>query len=760
MSRTITIRHVFIRNILSHEQSDIEFHPGLTAIVGPNGAGKSTIVDSIVYALFVKRAALRGSSKKDLLRHGCSEGEIRVLLDVGGKQYLVRRVVRSSGSDEAQLYEVLDDEKKKMKLIATGVENVVNEVLKLFGVPSPDAVRYTMIARQDELTKILDARPAERKEMILKLLGLEDLEKAREVLKPYIRRFREALGELNMLRQEIVRLENELKKIDRELEHLGKEIDRLSEEESSLREEVAKIERSRDMVLELEKLRELVKKIEELEKIENELAQVKEALQFVNAIQSIDVGALRTRMKDYRDLKRRFEELKKRFEDIEREQRSIVSKLGLDSDENIVEAVRRLVEMRRFEMGRMEAELRIYREALKVIRDSATCPVCGSPLTDEHRLRVEEELREKVKRLEEAMSRSVRELRELEEYLRRLEKLEYAKNETQALLDNVAEQLDEVRQVLKPMLSRAQELCSELSKVKVFESCFRNESCVEALACVQRMVEKIVGRVTALEERRRKLYEELGGVSRDSVLERVEILEGSLRALGIDPRTSYAELDRRYRELMEKLRIVEQQRAAAMQRVKDLETRRSEIFERINKIREDVKRLEKYAQVLPVLEKLHDEVLGRDGLLARELTKLARSVIERYANNILRSLGLGLSIRISEEFDISVKSSVGDLNVKSVSGGERTAIATALRMALAYAVLGRAPGFFILDEPTAHLDAERRTVLFDLIKKISESLPQVIVVTHDMEVVDRADHVLEVVKEGTKSVVRYVSKQL
>ena len=134
-------------------------------------------------------------------------------------------------------------------------------------------------------------------------------------------------------------------------------------------------------------------------------------------------------------------------------------------------------------------------------------------------------------------------------------------------------------------------------------------------------------------------------------------------------------------------------------------------------------------------------------------------MIERYANIVLKGMGLDLRLSISTDFDILIWSPLGEIDIRNVSGGEKTAIATALRMALAYAILGRMPGFFILDEPTAHLDAERRRTLFDLIKRISEKLPQVIVVTHDIEVVDIADNVLEVYKEGTRSVIKYVYKQ-
>ncbi|MEM4789617.1 MAG: AAA family ATPase, partial [Ignisphaera sp.] len=91
---------------------------------------------------------------------------------------------------------------------------------------------------------------------------------------------------------------------------------------------------------------------------------------------------------------------------------------------------------------------------------------------------------------------------------------------------------------------------------------------------------------------------------------------------------------------------------------------------------------------------------------------------------------------------------------------EMVSLAIALRIALAYTIFGRLPGFFILDEPTQFLDAERRRAIFEIIRRLSEKVPQVIVVTHDLEVEELADKVFYVSKEGGRSVVREKEKSV
>ncbi|MEM0212770.1 MAG: AAA family ATPase, partial [Ignisphaera sp.] len=81
MSETILIKRIKIKNILSHENTEITLPNGLIAFVGPNGAGKSSIIDSIFYALFATPSAakgIRGEGKRGILRVGASDGFIEV----------------------------------------------------------------------------------------------------------------------------------------------------------------------------------------------------------------------------------------------------------------------------------------------------------------------------------------------------------------------------------------------------------------------------------------------------------------------------------------------------------------------------------------------------------------------------------------------------------------------------------------------------------------------------------------------------------
>jgi len=762
--RTVMLRKVRLRNILSHESSEIVFQPGLTAIVGPNGAGKSTIIDAIVYALLSgRRGAVRGSRKSDILRLGASEGEIEVELDVGGVRYVVRRVVRASGSDDAQLLYV---DSGKSRIVASGVESVTRYILEeIFGVPSPEAIRYTIVSRQDELTKLLDLRPAERKDAILKLLGLQDLEKAREVLRPAIRNLESLKGRLDEVSRSIDRLQRKLREIDAESSKVLKELEKVSREVEDARREKEFLETVRDMAIKLFELREKARVISEIESVESEIETLRKLLEVERWVRAIDVGEARARLRDLAEAKRRIQQLRAEKEAVDAEIDGLcreISSLGFAtscSEENVDEVASLALESVRKSIARAEAELRVVRESKSVVHDSSECPVCRRPMDSALREAV---LRELDKR-EVELSREVERLRAIESRLSRVyvaaRRLRTRRLEMVSKIEELVTKLEELSRVARDVLSEAKKVRESLERELSdrVAPCLSAKNSIDFVQCVQDLVKNARGRFMALEERRRELYAKLEGIDRDFILRELKLLEGRLRDLGIDPdRLELSELEKKYRSLVEKVRALEARLSALKQRVSDLHRQRDEVSRELDELRAEHERLRKEIELLPVLIYIHDKVLGRDGVLARELTKVARKVVQNYANAVLRNLGLDLSIEITPDFDIVVRSGSGEINVKSVSGGEKTAIATALRMALAYAVMGRLPGFFILDEPTAHLDAERREILFDLIKRISQTLPQVIVATHDIEVIEKADRVIEVIKMGTRSVVRYL----
>ena len=82
-----------------------------------------------------------------------------------------------------------------------------------------------------------------------------------------------------------------------------------------------------------------------------------------------------------------------------------------------------------------------------------------------------------------------------------------------------------------------------------------------------------------------------------------------------------------------------------------------------------------------------------------------------------------------------------------LSGGEKIVIALALRLGIAKAISKNKMELLVLDEPTIHLDSERRTELIDIIRKINV-VPQMIVVSHDEEMEALSTNIIKISKNN------------
>ena len=95
------IKKLILNNFLSHSDTSVDFHPGITVFVGHNGSGKSSIIDSITFALFDEHTR---KSNKNLLTRGLeainsNENGAYVLMNfsIGSSEYRVQRQIDVQG---------------------------------------------------------------------------------------------------------------------------------------------------------------------------------------------------------------------------------------------------------------------------------------------------------------------------------------------------------------------------------------------------------------------------------------------------------------------------------------------------------------------------------------------------------------------------------------------------------------------------------------------------------------------------------------
>lgn len=744
------IRKVELENILSHEKTEVAFSDGVVSIVGPNGAGKSAIVEAVYLALMVDgRPDIRGGKTEFIVTRGRRSGRIAVHLEIGGSRYLVVRELDAGGSSRAYLY----DESGRLRL--TGAPNLVKEVARLLGLPTHTPselrrlVRATVFSLQDELTQIIDVEDSERKRWVLSLLGLSYLERALEAFRAVIRDERSRLrGELESKRGILDKAKRDLEKLARDLSgaeekyaKLLKEKERLDGEVRVLRERLDLIERAIDAAIGLKRTLTL-RRLVELEGLVGRLGIVKDWYPDLYARVAAEVANLRGNLQ-------RVEGELKGFLERARET------LGVPVEK--LEELRRDVERSIITLKEQEGG---YRKHLELLKDflikfelGDRCPVCGSKIANPESVKAH--LAGEVSDIEKNLKRVRRELEELEEK-RRL--VDDALRDLRGLLsekEGAEKSLRERERELEDLNRRAEGLCASAG-VGIREI----GECVQHL---KKLREEVIRADRELEILRRQLRGETTDASADPEKQYSELVS-LLDKLGLRPPPALStehlstlrdgELDRLRRDLEIKLREALDRSGRLGNEIEGLKGSIEKTRELVGKLREDVDRyerdirdLERMAKTLDLLEAFGEEYLGKDGRIARSLTRAVKEGLERKANRVLSRLGLP-SIAVKDDFQILVKVPGGEVPIRNASGGERVGASIALRLALAELVMGRSPTSLVLDEPTVYLDDERRELVFEIVRELSRSLKQLIVVTHDDAVISISDRVVLVEKAG------------
>jgi DNA repair exonuclease SbcCD ATPase subunit len=143
--------------------------------------------------------------------------------------------------------------------------------------------------------------------------------------------------------------------------------------------------------------------------------------------------------------------------------------------------------------------------------------------------------------------------------------------------------------------------------------------------------------------------------------------------------------------------------------------------------------------------------------------------IETAANELLAILRPGTTVHFEtqraeserETLDVSVLDESGYRKWQSFSGGERTRIMFATRVAMSIAAadahgLGSLP-LFVFDESFGNQDEGGRQALVRSLSVLSGQVQQVIAVTHDVGLIDGIDQALKVTRQGTQSRVTWTN---
>ena len=734
----ITLQSIRVRNFRAIKEATFKpLEEGITGIFGSNGAGKTTFLAATLFALYGVKPP--GASQNSLRRIGSKgESSVSVVFEHMGQQVEIIRELKAPNN------------RIVVNIYVDGIPQTVTSVgaadawvKSRLGIDA-NGFMTAFVVRQKELDQLVNAKPAERKAIIERLAGIdtinialkaardnenqtkktlatmhgsqEEVDAAGEALDLTTRRLDKLTGEKESLSLKINTIDTKLsglkkkaeaiKNDELEIQKLTTQIEMLSPQIESLETEIKALPEEINEELNIEELREL------LRETKAEIVELNDVFNQKNA--------------EFMSADTIYSKAKKETEDLQIKLSHFSPKPDEQKDYKVLIAEQtNLIESLRDDIATFKSKNADLNDSLKALEHADVCPTCRQDLSDP------QAIISGINALVESNNTS------LDKAEKALEKARFDMAEfTQ--LDKTQTEYKALKEALKVSedalnaLPSMQLLQDELTQIK---------SNIDAKNLFQ---EEIIERGTRLkeslsvQETRSSLVNKLSALQKnfadsESTLNSLTAKIGGKQALGelsnINKLESEVSVYRgELSELVATLGAVEQRVGAektSYRVAKENWERKSELL----------KKQQQFALTTDVIEAFRSETIGA---LAPELSETATSLISEMTN------GDFTEIRLDEEFNPSIVDSSGvERPVSWLSGGEESAVALALRLAIAFLITGGDPQLLWLDEVLTAQDADRRNTMLSMIRRLP--IKQIIMINHTQEAGDIVDKAIEII---------------
>ena len=165
------ITRLYLRNYRVYEdETDLQIPAGLVGIYGPNGSGKSALVESVRWTLFGKSRTSNDQIRTSGINDECIT---EVEFEHESHLYLVRRTI--SGANHT----VKAEAHWNGQQVAEGPRDVATFVQSAIGMDDT-SFRASVFAEQKQVAAFSAHTPQKRRDLVLRLLGITPLDKARD----------------------------------------------------------------------------------------------------------------------------------------------------------------------------------------------------------------------------------------------------------------------------------------------------------------------------------------------------------------------------------------------------------------------------------------------------------------------------------------------------------------------------------------------------------------------------------------------------
>ena len=657
----------------------------------------------------------------------------------------INKLKAERGKIEAQLREIIKREQEKVKL-EENLKNIYQQIEEYERELEDIATKKELIKQYIPYLKQLE----EAKEKLEKIRKLENLKTKLNSIEEKIERIKEleaVIKEFSQLAKEFEEKEKELEDINKKLKELNKlkgNLQAVIENEKKLKNELTGyISKCKNIALELAKVKPIYKTLEINPTIINEhLRNVDED------INKIEEEISKLKGEKFR-IEKEGKELRKQKEDVENLKGACptcLRPIDEHSKEEILKEIEEKLKELREKYTEINGKLKDLEEKLKLYKNIKTSL---EEYKNIYKLYLEQEGKYKeIKYQREKLERQIKELESLEE--REKEIKEFIEKNKDNYLKYIQAQ-KELKGINRELIEK------EYNKLKDEIALLEDELKNITVENLKAEIEKL--------ERKREEYIKLGNsISKEELIRKaVEDLKN--RILKIQNRLTElkglidtkGELEAKLEEINKELEKYEAERNSILEKYTEINSQYSSITTLLKAKTDELKEMEKIKKEIEEFrEKLErakrlEFALGKEGI-QKYLIDIALYELPKITNKLFSNFGFPFEQIIFERnFDIKLKAPTLEkedrfVSVQAISGGQRIALALALRLALVQFLSTKAQ-FLILDEPTVHLDDTRRNELVNLLIQLKNQsqgrglIKQLIVVSHDTELKDSADNV-------------------
>jgi exonuclease SbcC len=789
------LRSISLENYRRFRSAEMEFPDGIVGIIGNNGAGKSTLMEAIAWALFGTDAS---RTSKDQIKSifARRSDPCRVILDfeMNGDNYqVVRELKGASNTMDASVF-------VNKKPAARG-NNPVNDLIETTLDMDYQAFMTSFYAKQRELNALSDYQPYKRKELLARMLGIENVDSGLKSLRADKRELELKLefnrthlkdrNELDLQKKEKSKshavLEAKISITREELESTAVDFKKTEElwiglkakyEESIRLNQQKQIKQAERRSLE-EQLKMQEKERANLELFEVELKKIETLLtpyeEIKNRLSVLDEQKIKDEHRkitqdQIKEIEVSISSDRKRLEFLNKE---LESKVGVEKDllalKEKLELVEKELEEERSLYTSLEASLKSLKdekerlqtqmEQIEKLGPDSVCDRCLRPMgTDYEKIRqhltvelnqIEEKIQALTQKKEKVMEKG-RELKnrktewetsrdQFQKSIESLSRWEGEKENLESSLKEKRKNLSSLQEVLKAAGEVEYDPAMHQRLKKEFEK-------LENLKKKSNELSSQVKRLPLLKQRLDELQ------MKDQYLK----LEGekigrAISNLGFSEE-KYKTIEKELEEKREKVHMVELA-------VKDVGYQREMLKKELDQIELEIKnagelsqRIKGWEEEQRYLEKL--DLLFSDFKVS--LIGRIRPALERYTNELFLELCENRyeNLELDEDYEIKIYDQGEKFPLSRFSGGENDLANMCLRIAISLLISESSQAdfsFIILDEIFGSQDTLRKENILSALAQLKNRFRQIFLITHIDDIKDSVENLIYITEndDGT-----------